>query len=280
MKSVLWVVIAWMVFLPALAAAAEFRGLTEPHRILKIGSPSEGIIAGVDVDRGDIVRKGQVIARLQSEVERTSMELARARATTEGIIKAKKAGAEMFLGKKIRVEQLYKKELASPSEMEEALANWRVADMQLKEALENKQIADLEYKRSVEILKRLTIESPVTGVVVERYLSAGEYVREQPVVKIAEIDPLNVEVVAPAAEYNKIRVGMKATVIAESPLKGSFPATVKVVDRVIDGASGTFGVRLEMPNPRFRLLAGLKCRVVFPASSRDEKVVAPAGNKK
>ena len=81
--------------------------------------------------------------------------------------------------------------------------------------------------------------------------------------KIAELDPLNIEVVVPAAKYNTIRVGMKATVVAEQPMSGSYAATVKVVDRVIDGASGTFGVRLEMPNPRFHLLAGLKCRVIF-----------------
>lgn len=264
MKSVLGAFIACILLLPVYGTAGEFRGLTEPHRILKIGSPSEGVIESVDVDRGDVVRKGQVIARLQSGVEKTAMDLAKARAEAEGVIKGKQASRDLFLGKKMRIEQLYKQELASPSEMEEAIANWQVADMQLKEAQENQRLADLEYKRAAEVLKRLTIVSPVNGVVVERFLSPGEYVREQPVVKIAEIDPLNIEVIMPAAEFNAIRVGMKATVVAEAPMKGSFTAAVKVVDRVIDGASGTFGVRLEMPNPQFRLLAGLKCRVIFP----------------
>jgi len=264
MKSVLWVMIVWIVLLPAGVLAGEFRGLTEPHRMLKVGSPSEGIIDSMEVDRGDIVRKGQVVARLQSGVEKANMELAKARADMEATIKAKESAAKMLLAKKIRVEQLYKKELASPSELEEAVANWEVADMQWKEALENKQLADLDYKKSLEVLKRMTIECPVNGVIVERFLSPGEYVRDQPVLKIAELDPLNVEVVVPASEFNKIRVGMRATVMADTPLKGSFPATVKVVDRVIDGASGTFGVRLEMPNPKFRLLAGVKCRVAFP----------------
>lgn len=255
--------ITFITMLPAYGMAGEFRGLTEPHRIVKIGSPSEGVLESMDVDRGDVVHKGQVIARLQSGVEKANMELAKARAEMEGAIKGKQASKELFLGKKERVEQLYNKELASPSEMDEAIANWHVSDMQYKEALENKQLADLEYKRASEVLKRLTIVSPVDGVVVERFLSAGEYVREQPVVKIAELDPINVEVIVPASEFNSIKVGMKATVIAESPMKGSYTATVKVVDRVVDGASGTFGVRLEMPNPRFRLLAGLRCRVIF-----------------
>lgn len=264
MHSVLWVMITFIILLPSCGMAGEFMGLTEPHRILKIGSPSEGIIESVDVDRGDVVQKGQVIARLQSGVEKATMEQAKARAEMIGPIKGKQASMELFLVKKGRVEHLYKQELASPSEMDEAVANWRVSEMQLKEALENKQLADLEYKRTVEVLKRLTIVCPVNGVVVERFLSVGEYVKEQPIVKIAELDPLNIEVVLPVAEFKAIKVGMKATVMIESPIKGSYTATVKVIDRVIDGASGTFGVRLQMPNPRFRILAGLRCRVIFP----------------
>jgi multidrug efflux pump subunit AcrA (membrane-fusion protein) len=49
----------------------------------------------------------------------------------------------------------------------------------------------------------------------------------------------------------------------EEPVGGEYPATVTVVDRVVDAASGTFGVRLELPNPDRALSAGLKCRVRF-----------------
>lgn len=44
---------------------------------------------------------------------------------------------------------------------------------------------------------------------------------------------------------------------------GRYEASVKVVDRVIDAASGTFGVRLQLPNPGYRVPAGVKCRVRF-----------------
>ncbi|CAN0204246.1 unnamed protein product [Phaeothamnion confervicola] len=46
---------------------------------------------------------------------------------------------------------------------------------------------------------------------------------------------------------------------------GSFRARVTLVDKVIDAASGTFGVRLELPNPGGRVPAGIKCRVRFSA---------------
>jgi membrane fusion protein (multidrug efflux system) len=57
---------------------------------------------------------------------------------------------------------------------------------------------------------------------------------------------------------------MRAKVIPEAPIGGQYTAEVKIVDKVIDAASGTFGVRLELPNPNYRLPAGLKCKVIFP----------------
>ena len=82
--------------------------------------------------------------------------------------------------------------------------------------------------------------------------------------KIAQIDPLNVEVFAPVELLGRIETGMVAKVQPMAPVGGSHPAKVKIVDRVVDAASGTFGVRLEIPNPEYRLPAGLRCKVIFP----------------
>jgi membrane fusion protein (multidrug efflux system) len=54
-----------------------------------------------------------------------------------------------------------------------------------------------------------------------------------------------------------------ADVTPENPVSKVYKAKVTIVDRVIDAASGTFGVRLELPNPKYRLPAGLKCKVAF-----------------
>ena len=63
--------------------------------------------------------------------------------------------------------------------------------------------------------------------------------------------------------FGKIKVGTKATVDAESPLTGRYTASVSIVDKVVDSASGTFGVRLELPNPKGDIPAGIKCRTRF-----------------
>jgi len=52
-------------------------------------------------------------------------------------------------------------------------------------------------------------------------------------------------------------------VIPEQPIGGSYTAQVQVVDLTVDAASGTFGVRLTLPNPGNRIPAGVKCRARF-----------------
>lgn len=246
------------------AQAAEFDGVIEPFRVVKVGSSVYGILETVNVDRGDFVKKGEVLATLQSGVEKATMEAARARAEMEAGIKAKQAQLDFSIRKEQRNEQLYKKEALPFSQMDEVETSRVLAEMQLQEAIENKKLAELEYKRAVEVVNRMTIRSPVNGVVVERYLSPGEYIENQSVLKLAQIDPLNVEVILPVNFLPFIKIGMKAKVLPEAPIGGQYVAEVKIVDRVVDAASGTFGVRLELPNPKHRLPAGLKCKVIFP----------------
>jgi multidrug efflux pump subunit AcrA (membrane-fusion protein) len=68
---------------------------------------------------------------------------------------------------------------------------------------------------------------------------------------------------------------MRGEVMPEAPVGGKHEAKVIVVDPVIDAASGTYGVRLELPNPDWALPAGLKCRVRFPISDAIAEPVSP-----
>jgi RND family efflux transporter MFP subunit len=246
------------------ARAAEFDGVIEPHRIVKVGGAVAGVLETVNVDRGDFVKEGQVLAILQSGVEKAALEVARVRTEMEGELKGKKANLDFLTRKQIRNEILYKEEVLPLGQMDEIETRRILAEMQHLEALENKRLAEQELKRAMEVVNRMSIHSPINGVVMERLLSPGEYVETQPILKLAEIDTLNVEVIIPVTQYASIKVGMRAKVIPEAPIGGQYVAEVKIVDRVIDAASGTFGVRLELPNPNHRLPAGLKCKVIFP----------------
>jgi multidrug efflux pump subunit AcrA (membrane-fusion protein) len=103
----------------------------------------------------------------------------------------------------------------------------------------------------------------VDGVVTDRVLSAGEFTKQGAIVKLAQLHPLRVEVIVPVAFLGRIKPGMRATVVLDPPLRETWAARVKVVDRVVDAASATFGVRIELPNPNFRIPAGIKCKVRF-----------------
>lgn len=213
-----------------------FEGLIEPSTVIKLGSQVFGTLEVVSVDRGDRVVKGQVVARLHSSVEEAAVELVRAR-------------VEFGERKVMRNEDLFKKNLISIHEKDEMETELKISLLQLYEAQEKLNIR--------------TIKSPVDGVVVERFLSPGEYVGEDPIMEIAGIDPLYVEVIVPVEKFGTIKKGMMAEVRPEHLSVRDLKARVIIVDRVIDAASGTFAVRLELPNPKYILPAGLKCRVNF-----------------
>lgn len=250
--------------LPAGAEPVVLDGLIEPYLIVNVGSPVPGIIENVRVDRGDRVTKGQVLAELQSDVERATLALTRFRAEMESTIKAREAKLNFSLRRQQRMEQLHEKTVIPFEDMDEARTNSEMALLELEEARENKRLAELELARSKELLKRLTITSPISGIVMERFLTRGEYIEDQPIVKLAQIDPLYVEVFAPVELLGQIKVGRQARVTLQEPLGSAYNVVVKIVDQVVDAASGTFGVRLELPNPNYALPAGLKCTVSFP----------------
>jgi RND family efflux transporter MFP subunit len=245
------------------AEPIEIEGLIEPSMIVNIGSPVPGILKSVKVDRGDMVKKGQVLATLEADVERATMVLAKARAEMEQTIRAGEARLEFSLRKQKRFEELFKKKVIPFTDMDEARTASELALVELEEAKENKRIAGLEFKRSVAVVHRMRIHSSISGVVMERFLSPGERVEDEPVLKLAQIHPLYVEVFAPVELLGAIKVGMSADVSPEEPVGQVYKAKVKIVDRVVDAASGTFGVRLELPNPKYLLPAGLKCMVTF-----------------
>jgi multidrug efflux pump subunit AcrA (membrane-fusion protein) len=150
--------------------------------------------------------------------------------------------------------------------LDEIRTDLEVARLSYEGALENKRLAAVELDRAQAQYGLRIIKSPLDGYVIERFLSEGEFAQAQAILTIASIDPLHVEVVAPIALYGAIKPGMKARVKPEAPLDGSYDATVKIVDRVVDAASGLFRIRLVLPNPKGRLPAGIECRVEFPTS--------------
>lgn len=258
------------IVLPVAAQAAEPRGgydcIIEARQTVEIRSPVEALIESVKVQRGDFVAKGQVIATLHSGPERAALELAKTRAQAQGEIKVAEARVEITEKKFRRAEDLFAQNFISANARDEARADYQLAKEDLGRTRENQRLAEQEMQRSAEVLALRTITSPFSGVVVEVMLRPGEFgatTIKDPIMKLAEIDPLNVEVILPVNLYGKIKIGQKATVMPEAPIGGNYASVVRVVDRVIDAKSGTFGVRLDLGNTRRGIPAGVRCRVQF-----------------
>ena len=257
------------------AEMVEYDGLIEPYIVVDIGAPAEGIVADVTVDRSSSVKKGQILVELESSVERATLEKANAMAAFDGEISLQQA--QLAFAKRVhkRVKTLT---AISTHDKDQAATEIVLTRHRLEKARESSTLANLELKKAQALLDRCSIKSPISGVVVERYVSPGEYVNNQPLMRVAQIDPLLVEVIVPAQIFGKISPGMIATIVPELPEYGEHTATVTIVDRVIDSASSTFGVRLELPNSERQLPSGLRCLVRFEIEAGDEMKMVDAGS--
>lgn len=259
-----------LMMIPALAQAAapgEYDCLIEASQVVEIRSPVSGLIERINVERGGLVKRGTVVASLESSVERAAAELARYKSTMDGTLKSSESRLAHANKKLRRKTDLADKNYTSVQDRDDAEAEQLIAQADALTARENKQLAQLEQVYVNNQLAQRQLRSPIDGVVTERSMQVGELAEvgdgKPSIMKIAQVNPLRVKVILPMAVYARMKVGQKAEVTPEKPLQGRLATSVSIVDKVIDAASGTFQVRMDLPNPNAALPAGVKCKVAF-----------------
>lgn len=254
----------------AVGPARAFDCLIEPRQVVELRSPAEGVIERVHVDRGAVVRRGQVLVELESSVEKANLLIARQRAGMQGRIASARNRVEFAQRKQERAQQLVDQNYLSAQSRDESQTERRLAEAELLDAEENQQLARLELRRAEDVLAQRSIKSPFDGYVVDRLLHPGDLAEagtgRKAVLKLAQIDVLRVDVVLPQAARGQARVGAQMAVRAEGMAQPVL-ATITVVDRVLDAASGTFNLRMELPNARGQWMAGSRCTAAFPTSA-------------
>jgi membrane fusion protein, multidrug efflux system len=244
----------------------EFDCVVEAKTMIKLGSPDTGIIEALKVDRDTTVKKGEVVAQLDSNLQRIALELAQLKASNEGDINSERTRLAFRSSEAERAENLNSKQIVTTKVRDEAVTERNLAALALAKAELEHKMAQVDLEQARARLDRRSIRSPINGVVSDVTIRLGEYVYEQtPLVTIAEINPLYVKVFVPVRYYHQLHVGTDAEVMPEEPIGGTYKAKVTVVDRVFDTASSTFGVRLELPNSDYTLPAGMRCRIRFLA---------------
>jgi RND family efflux transporter MFP subunit len=244
--------------------------LVKPKQVIQLGSPVFGVLSKVFVDRADTVAAGQVVAKLDTSVEEAQLALDRFRAANITQIEAARADLAWNERELARRKQLAGNMFSKANDIDEMTTKAEQDRIAIRKAESDQTTAALEAQRSARQLELKMIRSPVNGVVSEMKLSPGEFIYEQtPIMTIAQIDPLNVDVVLPANRYGVVRAGSVAQLRLEAPVKLTLPATVDAVDPIIDAASDTFRIRLALPNPGNAIPAGIRCSVRF-ANIKDD----------
>ena len=234
-----------------------------PYRVADIASPVTGVIETINVERSQQVSKGQLVAQLEADVERANVELARYRASIRSEIQLGQVNQDFDTRRKLRFDSLRQQNVISVENLEEAEREADSSRWKLTQARELADVRKLELLRAVEQLNQKSIRAPFDGFVLDTFKHDGEYVEEQAILRLAQLNPLVIEAIVPMENFGKIKKGMLAEILPEILTDEKLTGQVRIVDRIGDTASNTFGVRLHLPNPENRIPAGLKCIVKF-----------------
>jgi RND family efflux transporter MFP subunit len=262
----------------AVHAADDLTGfdcLIKPRSVAEVSARGDGVLAKFLVARGDRVKEGQVIASLDSEVEKATLDLSLARARMKAEIAELRESFAFAERELARFAQLVERKAVSYTEKDKAATAAATARLRLERVLEEQQLATLEADRARELLERRQVLSPVDGVVMELLRAVGESVKDHPIARIAEINPLNVELIVPVNFFGRISLGQTGEVLPRYPGALAQHAVVTVVDPIVDAASDTFGVRLKLPNPGGLIPGGVRCEIRFEGMGSMEPVSGP-----
>ncbi len=227
------------------SGTATLEAEADAEIIAKVG----GEVRQIFVEEGDRVRAGQVLAQLDDRQLR--LQAAQTRAAL--------AKAERDFNRQV---ELNEKGLVSAGAFEN-----------LKYDLDNQRAAhDLAQLN----LSYSAIRAPFAGVVTERHVKLGkELAVGSAVFRVTDPTPLKASVFVPERELARLKPGQAASVAADALAGRSFPAHVKLVAPMVDAATATFKVTLEVDDPKGDLKPGMFARVGIVFERRADTLTIP-----
>lgn len=286
-----------------------------PWREVSVPSEVEGVVKEVLFEKGDRVRQGQVLLRLDDRELRLALRDAEARlrrseanfkkmkhlTRTQELKVARRneelrrAELEEAISRYERARRLFSEKVISRSEYERAEREMKVARAALRMATEERKLAEegarqedieaaaatLEQERAALSLakKKLadaTIRSPIEGYAVEREVEEGELVRRGTVVaELVELGRVKVRADVSESEVVRLRLGAKLRVTVDALPGRSFKGSVSYVGAVADETTRTFPLELSLTNEEGLLRAGMVARVVIPLERLSGVILIP-----
>lgn len=242
----------------------NYTGTVMPWKQAGIIPDVSGRVQRILVKQGDMVRRGQLLA----ELDTTSLELqkkqaAAAVAVAEAALKDARVNAE-------RMRKLHERDAVSSMQLEKA-------ELALESASTQKQSADANLNIIRHHLKSARMSAPFDGIITARHLDEGDMINPQMgggfgVLTLMDLSRVKVRLDVVAEDIERISVGMPCSVKVSTLADRTFNGTVYTKTLAADAASKTFQVEVRVNNPEFQIKAGVFADVAVEIA-RDEGVL-------
>lgn len=249
----------------------ELLGSLEPQSTVEIRASIPGYVVKLPYELGDYVEKGMLVAELddsdaQEGVTRSEAALRVAQAR----LKAQEATAEHARSELSRWQRLSESGVSTGQQLDAAQAAVAVADSQTD--LERAQVEQVkaELGQAKLLLQQSRVLAPLTGYVAERLVSEGHLATpDLPLLRLVSIETVRTLVHVPEQDYQKVRIGQPASVTVEALPEEQFEGSVVRKSPILDPATRTAAVEIEIPNADATLKPGMhgKVSVVFDKRS-------------
>jgi HlyD family secretion protein len=265
-------------------AGGKLQAATE----VKLSANVTGDLLELDAHEGDLVKKGQVLGRI--DARRYTAQVAQQdanRASAAADVELEKVRVAQLEAELARVERLAATGNASAAEVETARADLSAERARLQAAQERVAQASASLSEARHSLSLTTLVSPIDGVITKREKQVGERVRgsdlsEDVVMIISTLSKMEAKIEVGEHEVVYVKEGDPAEVEIDAFPDRKFPATVVEVARNAtvknagtEGEVTTFFVRLALDEVVPNALPGMSTQASISTDTRDEAVVVP-----
>jgi multidrug efflux pump subunit AcrA (membrane-fusion protein) len=253
---------------------------------------ASGYIKKRNVDIGDRVTAGQVLAEieapeLQQQIKQAKAAIDQAGSTiqqAEAALQQGKANANLAQVNAGRYKTLFGQGVVSRQEhetyqaqYEAQQANVQALEKAISAAQSNAAAAEANLARLNELLGYQTVRAPFAGVITLRNVDAGALVNEGSTLlfRIAQTDRLRTYVNVPQADADSVRTGQKATLSIADFGGRTFTGLVTRTANALDPATRTLLVEIQVPNPAGALMPGMYTQVDLAVPRKNPPLVIP-----
>ncbi|WP_448572285.1 efflux RND transporter periplasmic adaptor subunit [Trichothermofontia sp.] len=290
----------------ALGEALIFTGTTEPRQQVTLRSQADGQLLNLRVDVGDPVQQGQRLGQLdavlletavreeEAELAARQVEVSQAKtlvADAQTQVEQARATLQQAQADADRLQSLADQGAISQQQAELAQTSRRTAEQALRSAQEQvrtRQQAIAAVERRVaaqqaivqQAKQRLThtvLVSPLTGVVLRRFVEAGDLIQPgQEVLQLGDLQTLKVRVQVSDRDLSQVQTGQAVQVQFDALPNQTFSGQVARIAPTADPAGRLLPVEINLPNPNGKLGSGLLARVQFTSLAPTLVVVPEA----